>query len=339
VYTQPDDLAEETLRTALMDGWGCAAATLRYQAVGFGSHHWLATDAAGRQLFLTVDDLPAKLLSATDSADAAFGRLERAFAAALSLRVDCGLQFVAAPIPDRDGRVLVRLQDEYSMVVHQYLLAEQAGPTSLFQIPADQQSLLEALAALHAANPPAPPLADDFAIPGLDELTAAMSQAGQVWDSGPYADRASKLLAVHAADLAKLLRAFDSLAARVDARRDRMVVTHGEPGAHNALRTPSGLVLVDWDSVLLAAPERDLWDLAEHDASVLDAYSAISGGTIDLEALACYRMWYDLFEIAGYIRLFRRRHDDTADTAESWRNLQHFLQPARRWPHLFAATR
>ncbi len=56
-------------------------------------------------------------------------------------------------------------------------------------------------------------------------------------------------------------------------------------------------------------------------------------------ALAFYRMWYDLFEIAGYVELFRRPHDDTADAAESWQNLQYFLQPAARWPEVFAGNR
>jgi spectinomycin phosphotransferase len=54
-------------------------------------------------------------------------------------------------------------------------------------------------------------------------------------------------------------------------------------------------MLVDWDSVLLAAPERDLWAQAEEDRSVLAAYTAASGSPVDEDALAFYRMWYDLF--------------------------------------------
>jgi hypothetical protein len=33
-------------------------------------------------------------------------------------------------------------------------------------------------------------------------------------------------------------------------------------------------------------------------------------------------------EISLYVRWFRSSHDDTADTAEGWRNLQFFLRPA-----------
>lgn len=338
MFTQPPDLAEETLRSALAGGWLFRPAALSYLPVGFGSHHWLAADFRGNRLFVTVDDLRASLSSRTDSTDAAFSRLERAFATALSLRRDCGLVFVAAPVPARDGRLLVRLQDRYSLVVHPYLDGEQAGAGSEFGTPAVRDAQVGMLAALHSARPAAPPRTDDFAVPNRDELTAALGQTGQPWVAGPYGERARNLLAAHAADLARLLEAFDGLAARVAGRPDRMVVTHGEPGAHNTLRTPAGPVLVDWDSALLAAPERDLWDLAQQDRSILPAYSAASGAAIDEHALAFYRMWYDLFEIAGYLRLFREPHDDTADTAESWQNLLEFLRPAARWPELFAAS-
>jgi len=335
--TQPPDLAEESLRAAVAGLWGFESVALRYLPVGFGSHHWLAGCADGRRLFLTVDDLDAKLLSGEDTTDSAVGRLERAFATALSLRRDCELRFVVAPIPASDGRVLTRLTERYSMVVHPYTDGEQTGTESEFDVRAERDAMLTLLAALHSARPDAQPITDNFAVPNLDELRAAMGETGQIWDTGPYGERARALLAVHAGALARLLTTFDCLAGRVAARPERMVVTHGEPGAHNVLRTPAGLMLVDWDSVLLAAPERDLWDVAAQDRSALTIYSGVSGAAVDEDALAFYRMWYDLFEIGGYLRLFRREHDDTADTAESWRNLRHFLQPAARWPAQLAA--
>ena len=115
-----------------------------------------------------------------------------------------------------------------------------------------------------------------------------------------------------------------------------MVITHGGPDPGNVLKTPAGLVLVDWESALLAPPERDLWALAESDPGLLDAYSAATGTAIDTDALALYRMWFDLAEISLYVRWFRSSHDDTADAAEGWRNLQYFLRPAQRWPDLLA---
>jgi spectinomycin phosphotransferase len=76
--------------------------------------------------------------------------------------------------------------------------------------------------------------------------------------------------------------------------------------------------------------------MAGDDESALDHYAAAAGVQIDTEALALYRLWYDLAEIGGYLTLFRAPHSDTADTAESWHNLRHFLRPAERWPDLCA---
>lgn len=337
MFTKPDDLPDDSLRDVLLDRWEFRAATLTYQAVGFGSHHWLAADASGGLVFVTVDDLVDKLHSADDTTDASFGRLERAFAAALSLRQDSGLDFVIAPLPDVNSRVLARLGARYSMVVHPYVPGHRLGDDGAFARPDDRREVLDLLVALHAARA-SPPRADDFAVPLAGGLIEAMGEIAVPWQAGPYGTSARDLLATNAADLTALLGSYADLAARVSARPDRMVITHGEPHAANVLRTPRGLVLVDWDTVLLAPPERDLWALTETDPSIPAAYEAATGVVIDDDALALYRLWYDLAEIAGYVILFRGSHGDTADTAEAWRNLRHFLQPAARWPDLLGAV-
>jgi spectinomycin phosphotransferase/16S rRNA (guanine(1405)-N(7))-methyltransferase len=335
VLTQPGDLADESLRDVLRSGWKFCARSLAYQAVGFGSHHWLAADDRGGRFFVTADDLAARRRTPDDTLDAAFGRLDRAFATALSLRREAGLDFVIAPVPARDGRVLERVGTRYSVVVHPYVTGDRTGRDGAFDRPADRREVLELLIALHAARAEPPP-ADDFAVPRVTELIAAMDQTGAPWRDGPYGTRARDLLATHAAGLTALLAAYADLAARVSARPDRMVITHGEPHSANVLRTTGGLALVDWDTVLLAPPERDLWGLAEADAAIPSVYAAATGVPIDDDALTLYRLWYDLAEIAEYVSLFQISHGDTADTAEAWRNLRHFLRPAERWPHLLA---
>ena len=70
MVTRPDDLTEGQIRAELAASWNFAAQTLSYLPVGFGSHHWQAIDAAGRQLFLIVHDLPHVLHSRLDTAEA-----------------------------------------------------------------------------------------------------------------------------------------------------------------------------------------------------------------------------------------------------------------------------
>jgi spectinomycin phosphotransferase len=335
MFTQPADLPETSLRDALSDGWGLRPASLSYQAVGFGSHHWLATDRDGLALFVTVDDLSDRLRDDADTTSAAFDRLSQAFESALSLRRDAGLDFVVAPLPAAGGRVLRRLAGHYSVVVHPYLADCQSGPEAEFESAADRHAVLALLVRLHRAKAARPP-ADNFSIPCRAALLAAMASTGEPWQAGPYGSRSRDLLARHAADLRALLAAFDELAGRVRGRAGRMLITHGEPNASNVLKTPAGWAFVDWESALLAPPERDLWVLAESDPGLLDAYTAMTGTAIDTDALTLYRLRYDLAEISLYVRWFRGSHDDTADAAEGWRNLRHFLRPAQRWPDLLA---
>jgi hypothetical protein len=333
MLTRPDDLPEAVVTSALRDGWGFTPLSLDYQAVGFGSHHWLATDARGGRLFATVDDLTARLRTRQDTADAAFGRLNRAFATALALRAEAGLAFVVAPVPASGGQMLVRVSGRYSLVVHPYVTGAPAGQFGGFARASDRQATLDLLVQLHSVKPGRAP-ADDFVVPQLDALGPMLDEPVEAWRGGPYARRAGELLQAHAASLGVLVDAYAGLADAVAQGRDRMVITHGEPHAGNVMTTSGGLVLVDWDTVLLAPPERDLWDLAGDDPALLGRYTRATGVPVDPEALALYRLWFDLAEICEYLALFRGPHGDTADTAESWENLQDYLRPAERWPAL-----
>lgn len=333
MFTQPEDLTEGQIRAELAASWDFIADTLSYLPVGFGCHHWRATDAAGQELFLIVHDLATMLHSRSDTEQAAFDRLEAAFGCALSLRQDANLGFVISPIPTPGGRVVRRLSDRYSLAACPYLEDFEPCPAGEFPA-ADRPAIVRLLTALHRAAPAALPQRCDFELPNVDGLRAAMDSTGEPWRTGPYGERARALLAQHASGVIALIASYGELAARAKARPERFVVTHGEPDARNVLKTRAGFVIVDWDFVRLAPPERDLWDLAEADQSVLAAYTETTGTAIDSGALALFRMWYDLAEIAGYIELFRAPHDDTEDAAESWRNLEHFLRPAERWPRL-----
>src|SRR5262249_52198202 len=228
VFTQPADLPEALLSDALTDGWGFRPALLSYQAVGFGSHHWLAVDPGRPDLFVTVDDLGDNLRGGADTASAVFGRLEQAFECALSLRRDAGLDFVVAPLPATGGRALRRLTGRYSLVVPPYLADCPRARRGAVESSADPQAALALRLRLHRARAARLP-ADSFEIPGRAALLAAMHSTGEQWQAGPYGTRARDLLARHAADLGALLAAFNRLAGPVRSRSGRRVITHGEP--------------------------------------------------------------------------------------------------------------
>ncbi len=63
------------------------------------------------------------------------------------------------------------------------------------------------------------------------------------------------------------------LAGAVTAANRGLVITHGETHSDNFIRSSDGLVLVDWDTVGLAPPERDLWHVATADGDELARYT------------------------------------------------------------------
>ena len=97
------------------------------------------------------------------------------------------------------------------------------------------------------------------------------------------------------------------------------MLTHGEPHPGNTMRTADGWRLVDWDTALIAQPERDLWMLG---ADVPEAYAEATGVTPLPELLEMYRKRWDIADLAVEAHHFRRPHTGTADDAESWSILQ-----------------
>lgn len=101
-----------------------------------------------------------------------------------------------------------------------------------------------------------------------------------------------------------------------------MVLTHGEPHPGNLIETDGGWRLVDWDTTLVAPPERDLWIVEPGDGSVIGAYEAATGRPVLRSDLELYRLTWKLADIALFVAELRQPHGDTADIQESWAALR-----------------
>jgi spectinomycin phosphotransferase len=117
------------------------------------------------------------------------------------------------------------------------------------------------------------------------------------------------------------VREFDRLATRDAAAERGLVVTHGEPHPGNLIRTGSGLVLIDRETVALAVPERDLWLVTAGADEAAMRYADATGRDIDGDALSMYRLAWDLTDIALFTKLLRSAHRRTADTEAAWLSL------------------
>ena len=322
----PDGLPEATLRPALERHWGIRAASVRYRAVGWGSHHWEVCGADGARCFVTADELENKRLSRAEPLAGGFRRLHAALSAATDLR-DCGAAFVVAPVPARDGEPLARVSDRFGVAVYPFVEGQSFGGEE-FSSPAHRLAVLGLIAATHTAPPAARrrALADDFRVPHRDALEAAGQPGGGTRDAGPYAHPAARLIQRHAAPIQRLLGRYDHLVAAARAEPPRAVLTHGEPHPGNTMLTADGWVLIDWDTALAAPPERDLWSLDPGDGSVLDAYTRLTGVTPRRPVLDLYRLRWDIADIAADVSRFQRPHAGTAEDDESYELLKSLVE-------------
>ena len=124
------------------------------------------------------------------------------------------------------------------------------------------------------------------------------------------------------------LARFDGLVNRVQGAGGPCVITHGEPHPGNLLRTRTGLRLIDWDIAALARPERDLWWVISGDQDAA-RYSRQTSWTVNQDALALYRLRWDLDDIAGFLPQIRGPHQQTEDALMYWTELQKTLIRSR----------
>lgn len=328
MITPPEDLEVDTIAAALSAHWNLEAATLTYAPLGFGSHHWIAETTDGEKWFVTVDDLYSAYLG--ENAERSFEVLATAFQTAAALRDTAKLTFVNAPIADRSGSWLHRLDERYSMAVFPFLDVEPTG-FDTFPNESDRHDAMLLVGEIHnaTAHLSVDPLrGEKFLVPKRTEFLQALSALDVPWNAGPYSEPARRLLRDHATTLRQRLEQFDRVAAEVMADRSGWVVSHGEPHAGNVIRTRSGrMVVVDWAAVAYAPPERDLWMLLDEANPDWSAYKASTNVTsLSDRALTAYRLHWNLSDIAVFVSWCRCPHDRTEEMEMAWEELRAYVR-------------
>ncbi|GAA1756055.1 phosphotransferase [Luedemannella helvata] len=290
MHTEPADLDRAELADLVRTGWGLDAGELTYAPVGFGTHHYRSGD-----LFINVDD--------TDD----WVARGRSLGAAVLLKEN-NLGYVHAPRRRPDGGWLAGFgEGRYAASVYD-LIDGRSGHFGDTLTAPDRDAALTALRRLHDATGVLPPHLldrDDLAIAHRATLF------DDSWADGPYALPARELITGNRTALEDKLATYDALVR--ETATDDWVITHGEPHAGNIMWTRDGdLRLIDWDTVRLAPPERDLWLLPGDDWT---AYGRVP----DARALELYRLRWELTDICDYADTFRRPHADNEDTQASWR--------------------
>lgn len=319
----PRDFSADALTDALAAHWGIRVRELDYLPLGFGGHHWRAEADGGSAYFLALHDLQP-------DADAGFERLSHALQTAYWLSYERGLEFVLAPLRNASADVVLRYGHSDGLAVYPWVNCRPCNNL-------DASSIGALLARLHASSHDLPPglvRTEDFAIPWRANLQRALLELDRPWDMGPYGERARERLHQAARPTRELLVLYDRLAAMTRSSRQHWVVTHGEPYGPNLVETDAGrMLLVDWDSALIAARERDLWEMPPSGAA-MRSYEQLSGVPPDPARLRLYRAWYHLAETGVYVHQFRQPHAGDSNDSEAWANFLFHLPSYANWPEL-----
>jgi spectinomycin phosphotransferase len=324
----PVELDDEVVAAGLRDGWSLAVGALTYVPKGAGSYHWHAETDDGPR-FVTVDDLDTKPWIARDRRGT-FAGLVAAYRTARALESD-GLDLVVAPLPADDGSIALRIDDRHSLAVFPMVVGT-AGTWGSSIPHTERLALLEALTRLHAPGraTTAGLSRRRRELPERTALLVALDDLEQPWSGGPQAEDARALLAHHATVLRQRFARFDALASALNRVDPPVVVTHGEPHPGNLLATGAGLRLVDWDTVALAEPERDLWMLDTGPGS-LDPYVESTGRVLDPAALELWRLAWTLSDLAWLTDAFRRGGERDPD--DRWATYVRLLEGGSAAPY------
>lgn len=325
----PEAFEANALIGVLADGWDIDVETADYANVGAGSYHWVVNDRKGTRGFVTVDDLDRKPWLG-DNRESTFEGLTRSFETAVALR-DGGLSFVLAPILTNAGETVRRIGPRHSLALFPFVDGK-AGSWG-HDTAEDRGAVLEMLAQLHGATPAVTSLAgkSELDVPGRRDLDSALDDVDEAWPGGPFSEPARHALAAHKSNVAAMLAAADRLALEVAQRSTSLVVTHGEPHAGNVMRTDAGRVLIDWDTVALGPPERDLWMVVSDSGTEAALYAEATGHQPDETVLEFFRLTWDISDLAAYLSVVRSPHRHDEDTELAYDRVKVCLELLDRW--------
>ncbi len=305
--------------------WNLEVDEFRYVPKGAGSYHWIAESAGEPKYFITVDDLDTKPWIG-ERRDLTFEGLGATYEAAWALEHEAGLASVVAPLRCPTGSIMVRISAQYSIAVFPFV----EGQASTWGDPLhdrDRTALVRTLASLHQTTlrSGVPIARRPLDIPERRALRVALSELDRPWEGGPLSESARHALATHAHCVTGWLDRMDGLAKQLMAEGGAKVLTHGEPHPGNLIRTAGGLRLIDWDTVALAFPERDLWMLDDGSGGEFSQYEDLTRRSINNTAISFYRLAWTLSDIASFGEMFRAPHDETKWMRQKWSAFQLLL--------------
>ena len=249
-----------------------------------------------------------------------------------------------APTATLTGDTLHRVAPRYSLALFPFVpVAERrstngaASPFPHYEAPDERAAIVAMLAELHRATPTVGslPRTLDLEVPGRRGLDAALggsSAAPGTADRTRNRHGRCSRVTLQTSSSCSLLRS----GLRPTLRGVAQMGDHARrPHARNVLRTEDGRGLVDWDTVAVGPPERDLWMLMDSSTDVA-LYEAQTGHELDTRAGDFFRLLWDLSDLASYLAVIRVPHREDEDTARAYRCITECVSSRDRWSELLA---
>ena len=321
----PTDLADSEVADAVGEGWGLVVDRVAHSPLGGGSYHWIVHAVGSERFFVSVDDLEQKPYLGAGRKEA-FEGLRRALGTAVALRGSCGLEFVAAPLPSRDGTVVRSLGERWAIALYPFI-AGTPGRFGANRTEGERSELVRLVARLHLATAMVRDQArtPSLDLPGRQKLIDSLEGLQRSRAGGPLSEAARQVLAPRVGYLTAQLAEFDRMLPEVERRAVRdAVITHGEMHGGNQIAVGTQCYLIDWDTSGLAVPERDLWMLDPSPKDV-ELYERLTGHSVNRSSLDFYRLRWMLDDVSSFAEQLLGQHRDTADTRHWLRALKAYL--------------
>jgi spectinomycin phosphotransferase len=314
---EPPMISRTALAAHLHSAYGLPITAITFTPGGEDAFVYHAMAFGGEQYFVRVER------GTQDD------RLEHVSVVLATLRADCSMAAVVAPLRTTEGRFTSRFA-QHTLTVFPFI----EGTTAFDTRVSDTQwrQIAEIIAALHASSDrcdmptlPQETFANPFAAPIGQALQRATSSFSP---TSTEQTQVVALLREQRADLEATLRRFHRLGALARFLAPPPVPTHGDPNLANVLIDTTGtLHLIDWGELALAPRERDLtFFTGERFAAFLETYFERAGRVrLHQELFTLYLYRWVLQEIACYMSRILLEPSDEQEQAHAWEELQPYL--------------
>jgi spectinomycin phosphotransferase len=314
---EPSAISRTALAAHLRSTYGLPITAITFTPRGEDACAYHAMAFGGEQYFVRVER------GTQDD------RLEDVSVVLATLRANCGIAAVVAPLRTTEGRFTSQIA-QHTLAVFPFI----EGTTAFDTRVSDTQwrQIGEIIAALHTSSDrcdmsklPQETFANSFAAPIAQALQRATSSFSP---TSIEQTQVVALLREQRADLEATLRRFHRLGALARLLAPPPVPTHGDPNLANVLIDTTGaLHLIDWGELALAPRERDLtFFTGERFAAFLEAYLERAGcARLHQELVTFYLYRWVLQEIACYSSRILFEPSDEQEQAYAWEELQPYL--------------